>query len=169
MSVRSRKPEAEADGAGRELVVARTIAAPRRRVFEAWTDPDRLARWWGPRGFTNAVRELEPCPGGAIRIDMRGPDGTVYPMAGVFREILEPERLVFSSAALDGEGEILFEVQNTVTFAERGGRTALTTRARVVKTTPGAPPYLEGMETGWDQSLERLAHSLETPPRGARA
>lgn len=140
----------------RELVFTRVFDAPRRLVFEAWTDPKHVAQWWGPHGFTNPVCELDVRPGGAIRIHMRGPDGTVYPMTGVYQEIVEPERLVFTSAALDRDGNPLFEVLNTVTFAEQGGRTTQTSRARVVKSTAGAAPYLEGMEAGWAQSLERL-------------
>ena len=91
---------------------------------------------------------------------MRGPDGTVYPMTGVYQEIVEPERLVFISAALDADGNPLFEVLTTVTFAEQGGKTKQTMRAHVIKTTTQAAPYLKGMEPGWTQSLERLAESL---------
>jgi uncharacterized protein YndB with AHSA1/START domain len=91
---------------------------------------------------------------------MRGPDGTVYPMTGVYQEIVEPERLVFISAALDADGNPLFEVLTTVTFAEQGGKRKQTMRARVIKTTTQAAPYLKGMEAGWTQSLERLAESL---------
>ncbi|MGH2376470.1 MAG: SRPBCC family protein, partial [bacterium] len=129
-------------------------------VFKAWTDPKHVAQWWGPRGFTNPVCELDVRPGGAIRIHMRGPDGTLYPMTGVYQEIVEPERLVFTSAALDKESNPLFEVLNTVTFAEQGGKTTLTLQARVVKATAEAAPYFEGMEAGWTQSLERLAEQV---------
>ena len=142
--------------ADRELVFTRVLSAPRSRVFKAWTDPKHVAPWWGPHGFTNPVCELDARPGGAIRIHMCGPDGTVYPMTGVYQEIVEPERLVFTSAALDKEGNPLFEVLNTVTFAEQGGKTTQTSRARAVKATAEAAPYLEGMEAGWTQSLERL-------------
>ena len=130
--------------------------APRELVFKAWTDPERLKRWWGPKNFTNPVCEIDLRPGGAIRIHMRGPDGTVYPMTGVFQEIVEPERLVFTSAALDQEGNPPFEVLNTVTFAEQGGKATQTLQARVVKRTAKAAPYLAGMEAGWTQTLERL-------------
>ena len=160
MSARNARNDSAKTGVERELLVQRTIDAPRSLVFEAWTDPERVAQWWGPYGFTNPVCELDVRPGGAIRIDMRGPDGTRYPMTGVYREIVEPERLVFTSAALDEGGNLLFEVLNTVTFAVQGGKTALTTRARVVQSTPEAPPYLDGMEAGWTQSLERLADHL---------
>ena len=83
----------------RELIFTRTIDAPRALVWAAWTDPKHVAQWWGPKEFTNPVCELDVRPGGAIRIDMRGPDGTVYPMAGIYQAIVAPERLVFISAA----------------------------------------------------------------------
>ncbi len=147
----------------RELVITRVFDAPRERVFDAWIDPEQLAQWWGPNGFTNPVCEIDVRPGGALRIDMRAPDGTVYPMTGAFREIARPKRLIFTSAALDRAGKPLFEVLNTVTFAERGGKTTLTVRARVSKATAEAAPYLEGMDEGWSQSLDRLGAHVINP------
>jgi uncharacterized protein YndB with AHSA1/START domain len=144
----------------RELVLTRVFDAPRELVFKAWTDPKQVAQWWGPNGFTNPVCDLDVRPGGAIRIHMRGPDGTVYPMTGVYNEVVEPERLVFTSAALDADGNPMFEVLTTVTFAEQGGKTKQIMRARVIKSTAEAAPYIKGMEAGWTQSLERLAESL---------
>jgi uncharacterized protein YndB with AHSA1/START domain len=144
----------------RELVLTRVFDAPRELVFKAWTDPKQVAQWWGPRGFTNPVCDLDVRPGGAIRIHMRGPEGTVYPMTGVYQEVVEPERLVFTSAALDADGNPMFEVLTTVTFAEQGGKTKQIMRARVINTTAQAAPYIAGMEQGWTQSLERLAESL---------
>jgi uncharacterized protein YndB with AHSA1/START domain len=144
----------------RELVLTRVFDAPRELVFKAWTDPKQVAQWWGPRGFTNPVCDLDVRPGGAIRIHMRGPEGTVYPMTGVYQEVVEPERLVFTSAALDADGNPMFEVLTTVTFAEQGGKTKQIMRARVIKSTAEAAPYIKGMEAGWTQSLERLAKSL---------
>jgi uncharacterized protein YndB with AHSA1/START domain len=146
--------------AGQELVITRVFDAPRELVFKVWTDPKHVAQWWGPHGFTNPFCELDVRSGGAIRIHMRGPDGRVYPMTGVYQEIVEPERLVFTSAPIDEEGNPLFEVLHTVTFAEQGGKTTLTMQARVVKMTAKAAPYLAGMEAGWTQSLERLEAHL---------
>src|ERR1700720_2154803 len=103
---------------GQELVFTRVFDAPRSLVFAAWTDPKHMAAWWGPKGFTNPVCELDVRPGGVIRIDMRGPDGTVYPMTGAYREVVAPERLVFTASALDEKGRPLFEVLNTLTFAK---------------------------------------------------
>jgi uncharacterized protein YndB with AHSA1/START domain len=144
----------------RELVLTRVFDAPRELVFKAWTDPKQVAQWWGPHRFTNPVCDLDVRPGGAIRIHMRGPDGTVYPMTGVYNEVVEPERLVFTSAALDADGNPMFEVLTTVTFAEQGGKTKQIMRARVIKSTAEAAPYIKGMEAGWTQSLERLAESI---------
>ena len=81
-------------------------------------------------------------------------------MTGVYREIVEPERLVFTSAALDEKGNALFEVLTTVTFAENGGKTKLTMRASVTKASRDAAPYLQGMVQGWSQSLDRLAKQV---------
>ncbi len=139
------------------LVLTRVFDAPRKLVFKAWIDPKHLAQWWGPHGFTNPVCELDLRPGGALLIHMRGPDGAVYPMKGVFHEIVEPERLVFTSAVDDEDGNTRLEVLNTVTFSESGGKTTLNLQARVVKATSEAAPMLKGMEEGWKQSLERLA------------
>ncbi len=143
-----------------ELVLTRVFDAPRELLFKAWTDPKLVAIWWGPHQFTNPVCELDARPGGAIRIHMRGPDGTVYPMTGVYQEVSEPERIVLTSAALDERGHPMFEVLTTVTFVEQGGKTKQILRARVIKSTAQAAPYLKGMEAGWTQSLERLSESL---------
>lgn len=152
--------EAQTGGPG-ELALTRTFDAPRALVFKAWTDPAHLARWWGPHGFTNPVCEADARPGGAIRIHMRAPDGTVYPMTGTFREVVEPERVVFHSGAVEDEqGRPGLEVLTTVTFAEEGGRTTMDFRAVAVRVAPGAAWALEGMEAGWTQSLERLGAEL---------
>jgi uncharacterized protein YndB with AHSA1/START domain len=91
---------------------------------------------------------------------MRGPDGNVYPMTGVFQEVVPPERLVFVTSALDQKGEPLFEVLNTVTFDDQGGKTKLTLHATVSKVKPEAAQHLAGMELGWSMALDRLADRL---------
>ncbi len=143
------------------LIITRIFDAPREVVFKAWTDPKQLQRWWGPKGFTNPVCDVDVRPGGAIRIHMRAPDGVVYPMTGVFHEIVEPERLVFTSSALGRNGEPLFEVLNTVTFAAEGTKTRLTLHARVSKVKAAAAPHLAGMEQGWSETLDRLGQEVE--------
>jgi uncharacterized protein YndB with AHSA1/START domain len=82
---------------------------------------------------------------------------------GVHQEVVEPERLIFTSAALDEEGNALFEVLNTVTFAEQSGKVKQISLARVINRTAKAAPYLPGMEEGWSQSLDRLGELLAKP------
>lgn len=144
-----------------EVTITRIINAPREVVFKAWIDADQLKQWWGPKGFTNPVCELDPRPGGAIRIHMRAPDGVVYPMTGKILELVEPERLVFSSAALDKEGNAMFENLNTVTFAEQGAQTKLTLHTKVMTATEQAAAHLRGMEEGWKLTLDRLTEFVK--------
>ncbi len=152
---------AESAPAGRQVVLTRVLDAPRELVFRAWTDPRHVARWWGPRGFTNRVHQWDARPGGGIRLDMVAPDGAVFPMGGSFHEVASPERLVFTSTALNDEaGVAQLEAVNTITLAEHGGKTTLTVRAVVVKAGPAAAGALVGMEAGWGQSLDRLAGDL---------
>ncbi len=140
-----------------DVNVTRTFAAPRDLVFDAFTDPKHLAQWWGPHRFTNPRCEFDARPGGAIHIDMRGPDGTVYPMTGEVKEIERPSRLVFSTTPLDDDGNVLFETLITVDFAERDGKTTVSVNAHVVRMVAlVAAQMLAGMEAGWTQSLERL-------------
>jgi uncharacterized protein YndB with AHSA1/START domain len=79
----------------REIVTMRIVEAPRARVFRAWTDPDQLARWWGPEGVTNTFHEFDLRPGGTWRFVMHAPDGIDYQNKSVFLEIVAPERIVF--------------------------------------------------------------------------
>ncbi len=160
MSGHNARSSATVESSEWDLVMTRVFDAPRDLVFKVWTDTRHVAQWWGPNGFTNPVCELDVRAGGAIRIDMRAPNGVVYPMKGVFEEIIEPERLVFISSALDEKGNSMFDILNTVSFTEQNGKTTLTLQARVIKATVQAPQYLKGMEMGWSQSLDRLGAHL---------
>jgi len=143
-----------------EVILTRVFDAPRSLVFKAWTDPKMMAQWWGPKGFTNPVCELDVRPGGKMLIHMQGPDGAVYPMTGVFREVIAPERLVFSDVAEDLDGNPLLEGETTVTFEEQGGKTKLTVRSSARAVEPVGDEMLKGMNEGWSQSLDRLAELM---------
>jgi len=141
----------------KELALTRIFDAPRTLVFRAWTDPRLVAQWWGPKDFTNPVCELDARPGGAIFINMRGPDVVDFPMNGLFQEVKEPERLVFTSSAFtDDHGKDQLEVLNTVSFDEVNGKTKVTLHAKVLRMTPQTTAAVDGMDEGWSQSLERL-------------
>ena len=141
------------------LIITRIFDAPRALVFKMWTDPKHMAQWWGPRGFTNPMCEIERAAGRQdLRIDMRAPDGRVFPMTGTFREIVEPERLVVRG--LPGRStrvHHLAELLTTVTFEEQGGKTKLTMHAAPSDLLPIARQMLAGMEAGWNESLDKLA------------
>ncbi len=108
--------------ADRELVTSRVIDAPPERVFQAFSDPAHLARWWGPKGFTNTFHEFDLRPGGHWRFVMHGPDGGNYQNESVFVEVV-PHKVVFEHVSAPH-----FEM--TITFEEQAGRTLVGWRQR---------------------------------------
>jgi uncharacterized protein YndB with AHSA1/START domain len=147
-----------------KLTLSRLVRAPRALVWQAWTDPAHLARWWGPKDFTNPRCQFEARVGGALHMDMTAPSGTVHPMNGVVWELVPQERLVFTAVALDEAGAAMFENMNTVTFEDREGGTLVTLEVAVVAIhDPRAHDHLPGMNEGWSQSLDRMVALAENP------
>jgi uncharacterized protein YndB with AHSA1/START domain len=159
----------------REFIIYRVFDAPRDLVFKAWTDPKRLAQWWGPKGFTNPLCELDVRPGGAYRIVMRSPEGTDCPVKGIYREVVAPERLVMTVDCSEhpaewqdlvkpnrakGEANPAGEILGTVTFEDVKGRSKLTIRQRFASNAIRDAMLKMGMPDGWAQSLDRLADYL---------
>lgn len=140
----------------REVTITRIVDAPRDLVFDAWTDAEHIARWWGREGFTVPECTSDPRPGGSLTIVMRGPDGADYPITGIYREVVWPERIVVESSALGEDGEPVLEAVQTVTFTDHDGKTEITVHARAVALVPRAVAMLGGMEAGWTQSLQCL-------------
>ena len=146
------------------IVIARTFDAPRELVFKMFTDPKHLARFWGPEGFTSTVREAVPRPGGAFHIDMRGPDGAIYPCKGVYREVVEPERIVYIGEPDGGHGcggGLPPRALVTITFAGHDGKTTLTINTRFEAAADRDAAVKMGFNMGWASSLDRLADLLE--------
>jgi uncharacterized protein YndB with AHSA1/START domain len=146
------------DLANRELVVSRLISAPRALVFKAWTQPEHVARWWGPQGFTTIYCDMDIRAGGKYRCGMRSPQGTEHYKVGVYRDIVEPERIVFTFAWEDASGVPGHELLTTVTFEERGTRTLLTLRQATFPTTSQRDSH----DTGWTSCLERFSEYMAT-------
>lgn len=136
-----------------ELVLKREIAAPRERVFAAWTDVRQTAHWWAPRDFAILSCEMDLRPGGAWHRRMRAPGGAVVAKHGVYREIVAPERLVFTYISEFADGTVDPETLVTVTFADLGGRTRLTLRHSAFETDVSRTAH----EGGWTSCLERFA------------
>jgi uncharacterized protein YndB with AHSA1/START domain len=142
----------------RELVMTRTFDAPRTLVYEAWTERQHLERWQGaPQGFTVTTELSDIRPGGAFRICMRSPEGVDHWLQGVYREVVAPERLVFTHTWLDAEKKPGAETLVTITFVERGGKTELTLRQSGFKSEESRA----GHEGGWASTFDRLAEYLD--------
>jgi uncharacterized protein YndB with AHSA1/START domain len=142
----------------REVVSTRVFDAPRRLVFEAWSKPEHLKRWMGSRTLTVTECELDPRPGGAWRTVLRGPGGREYAISGVYREVVPPERLVFTWRFETRPGG---EALETLTFDEHEGRTTLTTRTRFQSAAELDGWARTGGRDGLIETLQRLAEHLE--------
>lgn len=136
-----------------QLLIKRTFDAPRQLVFKVWTDPKHLAQWWGPRGFTTEIHEMDVRPGGVWRYSMRGPDGRDYPFDGVYAEVVEPERLVFDGSIHESPDQ---RVWTEVTFADHRGKTEVTVRQFFSFESDAT----RGASIGWNQQLDRLQEFL---------
>lgn len=158
------RPSAPPDGgppSEREIVVTRVFDAPRALVFRAWTEPEHVARWWGPDGFTATVREMDVRPGGVWRFVLHGPDGMDYPNRIVYDEVAPPERLVYTHGVDEPDAPGRFHV--TVTFAEQGAQTRVTMRMRFASAAERERAVRERRAVeGANQTLARLAEYLAT-------
>jgi uncharacterized protein YndB with AHSA1/START domain len=143
-----------------DIVSARTFDAPRERVFEAFGDPARLARWWGPAGFTSTIHEYDLRPGGRWRLTMHAPDGTDYPSESVFVEIVRPERIVFRHVSAEHPYEM------TISLDQQGDATRVTWRMRHASASECArvKPFVVA---GNEENFDRLAGELERIAAGA--
>lgn len=154
MAARPAASDVAARSGERDIVATRVFDAPRALVFEMWTDPRHIARWWGPNGFTNTIHEMDVRPGGAWRFVMHGPDGVDYKNEIHYVEVARPERLVY-----DHVSGPRFHV--TVTFADEGGKTRVEVCMRFESGAlrDRAAEELGAVE-GLGQTLGRLAEEL---------
>jgi uncharacterized protein YndB with AHSA1/START domain len=140
----------------REIVLTRVFDAPRHLVFEAFTKPELLKRWFGPHGWSLVVCEIDLQVGGAWRFVLRGPDGTDMGMSGVYREIVPGERSVHTEAFDDYPGDSVV----TTVLTEHDGRTTLTATVLYESQEIRDAVVKSGMEHGAAESYDRLAELL---------
>jgi uncharacterized protein YndB with AHSA1/START domain len=153
----------------RTVTVERTFEAPRELVFQAFTQPQHLRRWWGPKGYTSPVCEADVRVGGRYLFCMRSPEGQDIYSTGTFREVVANERLVYTDSFADKRGNVVtgafyglpddfpLELLVTITFAEApGGRT------RVVLEHARLPAgeMADGAGIGWAESLDKVPAAL---------
>jgi len=136
-----------------ELIAVREYAVPRELVYQAWTAPELLARWWGPQGFTNTFHECDMRPGGTWTYTMHGPDGTAYPNASTFVELVPAERVV-----LDHASGHEFRITATFESVAAGTKVVFRQQFKHKDEFEQAKPYcIEGNE----QNLDRLGELLD--------
>jgi uncharacterized protein YndB with AHSA1/START domain len=147
----------------REIVLTRVFEAPRHLVFDAFTKPELLKRWFGPHGWELVVCEVDLRVGGGFRFVLRGPDGKDMGMRGVYREILRPERSVHMESFDDYPGES----QVTAVFTEEAGKTTMTATVQYYSKAIRDIVIQSGMEHGAAESYDKLAALLASPEIGA--
>ncbi|UYN95385.1 MAG: SRPBCC domain-containing protein [Enhydrobacter sp.] len=139
-----------------ELVLVREFRAPRERVFAAWTDPALAARWWVPRDCTLVSCRMDVRPGGGWHRRMRWADRGIITKWGEYREVVAPERLVFTYVTQYGDGTVDPETLVTVTFEDLDGGTRLTLSHAAFRSEEAGASH----SGGWTGALERLAGFL---------
>jgi uncharacterized protein YndB with AHSA1/START domain len=148
----------------RELVLTRLIDAPRAAVFRAWTDPDLLKRWFAPHPYTTPVAELDVRPGGASLVVMRSPEGQEMPNRGVYLDVVENERLVFTDAythAWEPSQKPFMTV--VLTFEDEDGKTRYTARVRHWMEADREAHEAMGFHEGWGRCADQLAALVTRP------
>jgi uncharacterized protein YndB with AHSA1/START domain len=143
----------------REFVVERVFDAPRELVWKAWTEPEHLAQWWGPKGWTLPVCKMDFRPGGVWHYCMRGPAGEESWGKATYREIVEPERIVYLDTFADETGnpvEGMPEMLITMTFEEHNGKTRLKARTQFASAADLESVLAMGMVEGLTETWDRL-------------
>jgi uncharacterized protein YndB with AHSA1/START domain len=149
------------DTSDREIIITRVFDAPRELVWEAWTNPQHVSKWWGPEGFTTTIEEMNVKPGGTWKHVMRGPDGTEYPNKSIFIEVVKPERIVYNHGG-EKKGGAAVQFVATWTFERvEESKTRLTLHFVFPSAEARDTVVREfGAVEGGKQTLERLAGHL---------
>ena len=158
-----------ADAAGREFVLTRTFDAPRSLMWKAWTESDRLGQWFGPRGFKVFHSKNDARPGGTFHYGMKSPDGNTMWGKWVYREISEPNRLVFVTSFSDEKGGITrhplvpdwpHELLSAILFDEKDGKTTVTVKWVPINATETERNVFKNtrpsMNSGWGGTFDQL-------------
>lgn len=142
----------------REILMTREFDAPRDLVFEAHTSCEHFSNWWGPRKYEVADCDMDFRPGGSWTVTHRGPDGDEHVFRGEYREIVRPERIVWTFEWMGAPGHVSVE---TLTLEERDGKTTLTARSVYDSVEDRDAMLSSGMEEGANETMDRLDEYLE--------
>ena len=159
----SAKNSIRVETAEREFVMERVFNAPREIVFKAFSDPKHVAQWWGPKGWTLPVCEMDFRPGGVWFYGMRGPGGEESFGKAIYQEIIAPERIVYQDNFADAEGNVLEGMPPmviTMEFTEESGKTRITSRTLFASVADLEATMAMGMVEGFTQTWDRLEEYL---------
>lgn len=148
----------------RDVVLERTFDAPRQQVFEAFIDPEKVVKWWGPKGWMTEVYKMEVKPGGTWHYCMRGPEGKESWGKAVYHEVNPPEKLKYTDAFADAEGNTVKDMPETVVtvdFVDFEGKTRLVSRVEFASTADLENVLAMGLVQGIDETWDRLATYLD--------
>jgi uncharacterized protein YndB with AHSA1/START domain len=156
--------------AGREIVITRLFDAPREMVWDAWTDPEQVVKWWGPHGFTLTIDEMDVRLGGVWKSTMHGPDGAQYINDCVFTEVVRPQRIAYKLTAGSKQGRGVQEpMEASWTFQAQGEMTMITLRM-VFQTPEALERFVREYKAveGGNETLDRLARHLAKESEGTQ-
>jgi len=151
-----------------ELVITRIFDAPRERVWKAWSEPEQMMKWWGPKVFTAPVCKMDFRAGGKYLFCMRSPEGKEYWSTGIFKEIVPFEKIVWTDSFADEKGnpvpgshygmeeDFPLEMTVIITFEDDNGKTKMTLRH--IGMPAGDMSKMAGQ--GWNESFDKLAAIL---------
>jgi uncharacterized protein YndB with AHSA1/START domain len=166
MMVEKNSARTKATTTEQEVIIERIFDAPRELVFEMWTKPEHLARWWGPYGWTTTIKQIDVKPGGiwhyCMKSDTEDQEGCGK---AIFSEVVPPERLVYTDYFADAEGNVLPgtpETVVTIEFADYQGKTKLTNRSRFASAEELKSTVAMGMVEGFAETWDRLEAYLVT-------
>lgn len=152
-----------------ELLITRIFSTPRELVWKAWTEPERVMRWWGPKYFTSPICKMDFRVGGSYHFCMQSPEGEDFWSTGVYLEIIPLEKIVCTDSFADENGNVVpatyydmeedfpLELELTITFEDHNGNTKMILRHI------GIPEGItqELTKQGWNESFDKLAEILE--------
>lgn len=141
----------------RVITLERTFNAPRKLVWEAWTQAEHIAKWWGPQGMNTEVKELDFRTGGKWSYVMLNPKGGAFPTGGTFTEIVEYEKLVTTADFANVTNDVVM----TILFEDLGEATKMTMHVTHKTAEYRDAQFKMGADKGWGSTFDRLAQHLE--------
>jgi uncharacterized protein YndB with AHSA1/START domain len=144
----------------KDLRFTRVLKAPRQKVFEVFTQPEHLVKWWAPKPFTMPRCEVDLRPGGEWNYIFRSPKGLEHDCQAIYRVVEPPSKLVMESSVPNAHGKPFFTIRQTILLEDKGTETGLILEVKVLQVNQGGEPFLEGAKQGFSMTLANLEEYL---------